>query len=182
MMELPSWVEEELTRDSAGRYRIRWSVGRNRWQVEEKIGRQTPRKRRFANTDDEAIKEEQGYKLLFEVTPGDRTRCPRCAKWMKVTAATRPRTSKCQACRKEWKFCFMPSWNDLLVHLRYIQPERGGFERVLADTDHGNAEREKSNTRTMRRNTEAIWKEDFTRNFEIDSVGWGKHSGTRTWS
>ena len=180
-MNIPAWFDEELTKQSGGKYRIRWSPARSRFQLEERIGRQKPRKRRFDNLSDEAIKEQDGYKLLFEVTPGDRTRCPRCQHWMAVTKM-KVATSKCPQCRKEWKFFWMPLGDDLLIHLRYIQPELGGLERVAADTDQANAEREQRLTRERHRNTEAIWKEDFTAAFDIQSVGYGPHSGARTWS
>jgi hypothetical protein len=179
-MDIPGWFAEELEAQSFGFYRVRWSAKRARFQVEEKIGRQAPRKARFDSLDDEAIREEQGYKLLFEVAPGDRTRCPRCDRWMQVTKM-KVKTSRCPWCRKEWKFFYMPLGTDLLIHLRYIQPERGGYDRVLADTDRKNEWREKTRRRDRHNQTEAIWKEDFTQNFEIDSVGYGKHSGTRTW-
>jgi hypothetical protein len=179
-MTAPEWFVEELARDSAGKYRVRWSPARSRWQVEERIGRQKPRTRRFANHDDEAIKETDGFRLLFEVTPGDRTKCPRCTKDIAVTKM-KVATTKCPWCKKEWKFFYMPLGTELLIHLRYIQPERGGHERVLPDVDRAEVIRETSNRRQLHRNSEAIWKEDFTRNFEIDSVGYGGHSGTRTW-
>lgn len=183
-MQLPEWFEEELARDSGGRFRVRWSPGRSRWQVEERIGRQK-RKRAMtwikSNLQDEAIREQEGYRLLFELTPGSKTRCPRCTADLKLTPALRPRTTKCQACKKEWKFCFMPAWGDVLVHLRYIQPERGGYERVGPEADANEVQRAQGMRRERHNHTEAIWKEDFTQNFEIDSVGYGSHSGTRTW-
>lgn len=180
-MDAPAWFLEELEQQSGGKYRVRWSPRRARWQVEERIGRQKRKgSRRFDNLDDEAIKEQDGFRLLFEVTPGDRTKCPKCARDFKVTKM-KVATSKCSHCGKELKFFYMPLGTDLLIHLRYIQPERGGHDRVLPDVDRAEELRELTRRRTLHRNTEAIWKEDFTRNFEIDSVGYGSHSGTRTW-
>lgn len=181
-MQAPEWFVEELDSDSGGRYRVRWSARRGRWQVEERIGRQSAKRRVLENTSEEAIRENDGMRLLFEITPGTRTHCPRCHRWMQVRVATEmPRTSRCGTCLKEWKFCFMPLGSALLQYLRYIQPERGGLERVLPDVEAAEKARAVAKRRELHRNTEAIWKEDFTKNFEIDSVGWGKHSGTRTW-
>lgn len=185
MLQVPEWFAEELESQSFGRYRVRWSAGRQRFQVEERIGRQRRKRARlFEQESEEARREQDGYRLLFEITPGSRTRCPRCAQWIKVREMS-VGTTKCGMCKKEWKFFFMPLGWRLLEHLRYIQPERGAYDRVDKDTDRGMAEKDARDRRDRHNTTEAIWKEDFTKNFEIDSVGWtprGARIGARTWS
>lgn len=170
-MTIPGWFEEELHRESDGRYRVRWSPKRSRFQVEEKVARKVLPRRPIESIDDDAIRATDGYALVMEVCPGDRTQCPRCGRSTHVTKL-RVATSRCEWCQKEFRAFFWPLSDSLLQHLRYINPDRGGWERVMPQVDQSESRREAAMRRARHNATEAIWKEDFNRAFDIQSVGY----------
>lgn len=60
----------------------------------------------------------------------------------------------------------------LLEHLRKTDPERDGLARMWADLERDEAAKVASDTRTKKNIAEAIWKEEFTRLFGIQSRGY----------
>ena len=170
-MEIPGWFAEELHSQSGGRYRVRWSPKRLRFQLEEKVGRAVLPRRPLDSTDDDAVRATDGYGLVMEICPGDRTRCPRCARWTKVTTL-RVGTSKCEKCNKEFRAFFWPLSHSLLQHLRYINPDTGGHERIFPQVDASEARRDAKMRRDRHNHTETVWKDGFTQAFGIQSVGY----------
>jgi hypothetical protein len=62
--------------------------------------------------------------------------------------------------------------DDLLQHLRFIDPMRGGIERVFAAQDAGLEARERSRCRDMHTHTESVWKDGYNRVAGIPSWGY----------
>lgn len=170
-MTLPQSFEEELLAQFQGRFRLRWSPKRQRWQLEEKRARAIMLDRPISSIDDEGIREKEGFTLLCEVSPGTTHKCDRCARPMKL-AVNRMKTSRCQHCRKEHKLFYWYPGPDLLLHLRKIDPYNGGIDRVFVETDFLSEKFEKSRKRDGRNYREAVGKNDFNYIHEIQSVGY----------
>ena len=65
-----------------------------------------------------------------------------------------------------------PLGDALLEHLRKTDPERDGLARMWADLEKDEAREADSAKRAGETQTEAIWKEEFTRLFDIQSRGY----------
>lgn len=173
-MNTPKWFEEELDFQSRGRYRLRWSVGRQRWQIEEKQERARTKTRPISAIDDEGIREIEGYSLVSEIAPGTRAKCDRCFSEMRVTEQ-KFKTTKCPGCGKEHVICYWELGEGLLEHMRKINPDSGGIDRVFTEVDAKTKTRNIGRQRDLRNTGESILKADY--NFIHDIPSWG-YTGT----
>lgn len=171
MLTPPEWFQETLHQESNGKFRIRWSVARDRWQIEEKAARARMADRPISITDDEKIREYDGYTLFAEVAPGSRIKCDRCQRWMKVEEQ-QFKTSRCGHCRKEHKAFYWELSDSLLQHMRKVDPDRGGIERVFQEVDEKTRIRNRSNVRDGRNYRESVGKDTFNFVHDIQSVGY----------
>jgi hypothetical protein len=170
-MTVPGWFARQLAAESDNRLRVRWSGQTQRFAIEAKVGRPVAMGRPIDAWDDAAIRQRDGYELVMEVAPGDRSRCPRCASWTRLPIR-RVGEARCAHCSHTFRACFWPLNESLLQHLRYIDPDRGGIARVFQDVDASEARRERQWRRQRHNDTEAIWKEDYNRLVGIPSVGY----------
>lgn len=167
----PQSFLDTLASEHGGRLRVRWSDKEQQWHIEQKMGRTRMPKASVSVLDDKAIRLRDGYEFLLAVTPGTQTRCPRCAKWVKVPVLEM-RYAKCGECHKEFRACYYPLGDALLEWLRYSSPDRGGLERVFRDADRAAEAKEFWDTRRQRgRRQDAIW-DDWRQLFGIQSVGY----------
>jgi hypothetical protein len=172
---VPEWFREKLHSQSSGRLRIRWSPKREAWQIEQKISRPIP-PYRFDFYDDSYIRFKDGYNFLMEVQPGDRMPCPTCGLTVKIKAFVNME-STCTNCRSKGRDgrvpgCYYPLGEALLEHLRKGSPENGGIERIVKESDEHNRKLMKSKRQDSMNEIEAATKDNFTRLFEIQSVGY----------
>lgn len=170
-MTIPGWFARQLAVESDDRLRVRWSGKNQRFCLEAKVGRPTTVSRPIDAEDDVAIRQRDGYELVMEVAPGTRSPCPRCHTWTRLPVR-RVAEAKCERCGFTFRAFFWPLDESLLQHLRYIDPDRGGVERVFAEADRGETLRDARLRRQRRNDTEAIWKEDYNRLVGIPSVGY----------
>lgn len=134
-------------------YRVRWSLQRQQWQVEQPYGNPLPHLRNDP-FDDTLIRRRDGFWLVMAFQPGNRMPCPgiidrgqRCG--MPISVATR-RTAEsvcaqCKLMRRDGRTMasYWPFDECLLEHLRFTDPLRGGIQRARQDVDLRNATRER---------------------------------------
>src|SRR5687767_7794014 len=60
------------------RFRIRWSLRKGAWHIEQRVGRAALAPLRIAEWDDSLIRARDGYALVMEVRPGTTMPCPFC--------------------------------------------------------------------------------------------------------
>lgn len=133
-MRAPDSFVQALTSQSDGRFRVRFSLKRQTWQLEEKcdVARLPPIY--LDSLDDDAIRATDGYSFFAEVTPGTRCLCPRCGQ--ETFAVVREfRATPCSKCGLKSIRCFWPLGDSLLEHLRQADPNRGAYERLRKDRD-----------------------------------------------
>lgn len=129
-------------------YRVRWSLQKDCWQIEQRVGRGALPAMRIDPTDDSLIRARDGYWLVMEFQPGDRMACPaiterfplqRCGGTMKVSHRE-ARETICRYCRLKGRdgrtmASYWPFGEALLEHLRWSDPLRGGTTRQREETD-----------------------------------------------
>lgn len=171
MMTPPEWFSEALEKQSKGKFRIRWSVSRDRWQIEEKAARSRMYDRPVSILRDELIREYDGYTLFAEVCPGTKMKCDRCFRWVGV-AQQKFKTTRCSHCRKEHKAFFWVLGESLLEHMRKVDPDTGGIDRVFEEVDQRTAMRDRSLRNDGRNQNEAAGKDSFNFIHEIPTFGY----------
>lgn len=170
-MHVPDWFAQQLAVESDSRLRVRWSQRSHRFCVEVKAGRAIIPSRPISPDDDEAIRARDGFNLILEIAPGDRTECPGCSRITRIPIR-KVAEAKCEWCGKVFRACFFPLNEDLLLYLRYIDPDRGGIERVFRDMDAGQAQFEARRRRERHNRTEDLWKDHWNQVVGIPSVGY----------
>lgn len=178
---VPTWFRGQLSAESDNRLRLRFSHKRGLWQIEAKRHRAKNMDRPLSPFDDEAIRERDGYDLVLEVAPGRKIVCPnefkvegkvvRCGHKM-VVPVHQWKEATCGRCRGRLTAPYFPLGEDLLAHLRYIDPDRDGILRVFADVDKAEANRLETLRRTRHNVAEAIFSEERRRVLEIPMVGY----------
>lgn len=136
-MTAPRWFLDALDRDFGGRLRLRWSPSRGEWHIEQRTGRGKILPRYVSERDDELIRARDGYDFVMAIRPGDRMPCPVDGATMKVPVMEF-REALCPTCRRagrdgRFRASFWPLSESLLTHLRRIDPERDGLQRMLRE-------------------------------------------------
>jgi hypothetical protein len=170
-MTIPTWFEEEWNETFRGRFRIRWSAGKNRWQVEQKMARAVMQNRPIHHDEDDKIRERDGFELFAEICPGSRLKCDRCKRWIQASIE-KFKTTKCSHCRKEHKAFFYTLGPALLQHMRRVDPYTGGIERVFEEVDSKTFSRDLSRRRDRQNYGEAVIKQDYNHIHDIPSWGY----------
>lgn len=121
-MHIPDWFRDQLYREFDGRLRIRWSVLRQAFRLEQKVGRAAAPPHRLDEADDRTRCAVDGYDLFLEVTRGDRMPCPECGHELHLTPL-QIREAVCPRCRERerqgrWVMGFFPLNDSLLQYLR----------------------------------------------------------------
>lgn len=168
---VPAWFERQLKLEFDDQVRVRWSPKRHRFLLERRVGRVSAAPKWVDPLDDRAIQARDRVQTILEVAPGTVTPCPRCGQDLKL-AYKQMQESTCARCRRTVRAVFFPLGWDLLQHLRWSDPDRGGTERVFDAVETGEAQREALQRRKFKREHEAIWKEDFRRLFQYPMVGY----------
>jgi hypothetical protein len=170
-MTIPSWFSSALRAEFDNRLRVRWSDSQQQFLIEQKVGRQRAPKRRIDPLDDRAIQLRDGYAFVLGVTPGDRTSCPRCHRGTHVPVM-RMKFATCEHCNKEFRACYWPLSDGLLQWLRWSDPYRDGLQRMERDLLDHEAGQAVAKRRALSNDLENITKDEFTRLFDIQSVGY----------
>lgn len=135
MRSIPESFSRALDRQFDGRFRARFSVKRQTFQLEERcdVARLPPIE--IDSADDDLIRAVDGYSFFAEVTPGTACLCPRCGQ--DTFAVVRAfRATACSKCGKKSIRCFWPLEESLLEHIRSTDPNRGGYDRLKQARDY----------------------------------------------
>jgi hypothetical protein len=183
-------------------YRVRWSIRKGMWQVEQSFGRGAlPPVRIDDGAHDDLIRARDGYWLVMEFLPGDRFACPavlsqypRTVCGWTLRAPTRKRAEvKCPACRKAGRdgrtvAGFYPFDEALLDDLRRTNPLTWGVvkhngkvqTRAALEADRANELLLREAERRQRDAITSIDAVDHRWITGIDSTGWGGKTARRT--
>lgn len=170
-MNIPQWFAEALESQFLGRLRVRWSPQAHQFLIEQKIGRRKLPKRRVSELDDHGIRLRDGYEFVLGVTPGSRAQCPHCGNDSKVPVM-QMKFATCDSCGKEFRACHWPLGDGLLEWLRFTDPYRDGLERMLKDVEAQDLNRDLKAARAKKNEREDILRDNFTKLFQIQSVGY----------
>lgn len=131
-------------------YRVRWSLKKGCWQLEQSYGRGALPPVRLDEADDTLVRARDGYWLVMEFSPGDRMPCPasithessgerqRCNHTLKVPMR-KGAEIRCPNCRAHGRdgrtmASYWPFDELLMEHLRRTNPLTHGTVRVAGHT------------------------------------------------
>jgi hypothetical protein len=174
MQTAPDWFVEKLRLEFDGRFRIRWSLARKEWVIENKVDRAKVVPKYVRDIDDELIRARDGYEFVLSVRPGDRMPC-RSTKCMATVPVPVFKFAevRCQSCRTVHDATGYFPLNDMLLEwLRRIDPDRGGIKRVMQSVDEKMRQRDLARERELSNYNEAVGKDYFNRIVGIQQVGY----------
>jgi len=167
---IPQDFLDGLERDFHGEIRVRWSPVRNRWQIERR-GREVAKPTDPRDRFDTWARVATGYYRVLETSPGSLVECSYCRKEYQQAFLTL-KAASCPRCGKQELVMNWPLGEDLLTHLRKTDPERDGLQRMWKDLEADEERLEASQDRAKKNLGEDIWKDEFTRLFDIQSRGY----------
>jgi hypothetical protein len=144
MRVAPEWFVRQLKQEHDGRLRIRWSLARLRWQIEQKVDTAKLAPFHVDSLDDDAIRAIDGYARVCEICPGSITPCSNTGLDGKTPCGYDLRVPYGQFVQIKCPQCRINGFNGgqivahfelnegLLNHLRSIDPNRGAYERQRA--------------------------------------------------
>jgi hypothetical protein len=162
---------------SDGRFRIRWSVARGEYHIEQKVETAADLPIRISEIDDSLICARDGYWFVFAIRNGDRMACPACGLTIKVPVMEF-KEAVCDHCRTKgrdgrYPAAFWPLNDRLIEHIRMIDPFRDDSAANLAErADEHNARMQASREREAFGEVEAVTAENFNRLVGIQQTGY----------
>lgn len=176
-MRAPEDFQRRLEREFGGRLRIRWSVKRGEFHIEQKVGRASLPPTFVSEADDETIRAKDGYGFVMAIRPGTRMPCPGCSTTLDVPAM-RTGEVRCTFCRVKgldgrYAAAYFPLEGDALIqHLRRIDPLNTWRDALAAEADAINRRITASKDRDLSNYNEAVAKDWFNRLVGIPQVGY----------
>lgn len=184
-MQAPEDFVERLNQTFGGKYRIRWSDARHEWHIEQKVRRGiaegfidlNPRHlERKRQKWDDMIRGRDGYVLTMVVSPGTRSECPICHSEMKMPAF-QTAVVTCDFCASKGRRSqkvggYYPLSDVLIDHLRRIDVDNDGNDRVAESVDRHNEFLAYEHRMNLRRPVEAAVQERFNRLVGIPHFGY----------
>ncbi len=167
---VPQSFLDGLRRDFGTKIRLRWSPARNRWQIERK-GREMSKISDPKDRFDTWTRVREGFYRILETSPGSLVECSYCGAdyhWPMFTL----QAAKCPQCAKEELVMNWPLGDKLLEHLRFTDPERDGIQRLERDMAEAELRAELAAERSRSEFGKDLWRDEFTRIFEIQSRGY----------
>lgn len=175
-MHAPESFVRSLTDQFGGRFRVRWSQSRHRWQLECKVATTILAPSPVDPRDDDMIRAVDGYDYYAEVCPGTLTPCEHCGKDMQATVREFRRI-ECPHCREKSIACFWPLTDSLLEQLRSTDPNRGGYARIKQEFAQAKIEKQR---KQMFARQEALYAAISDARFWMhEKVGYGNHKAAR---
>lgn len=168
-MYIPESFQDSLQREFEGRLRLRWSLWEDSFIVEQKIRRELADELGPQATEDDRLRQRDGYLKLCAVRNGDRMPCPYCKTTLKVPVFEFW-LLQCPNCR-EYSAAGYFELNDRLVETLK------GFDWVHAAKNRDRVDaHNRANEEAIERHAlnvhEAVMKENFTSIAGIQSVGY----------
>lgn len=176
-MQAPEWFVSALTQQSGGRLRIRWSLKRGAWHIEQQVGRAALPPLRISEADDGMIRARDGYWFVMELRPGDRMPCPKCHLTIKVPVMQFGEAI-CLYCKYKgngahrYKACYYPLGDMLLEHLRKIDPHNDGLRRIQEEVTTDDARRVAADDKDLSTHVEDVIKDNLNSLFDVGHTGY----------
>lgn len=169
-MTIPTWFLRELHREFDGRLRIRFSVARQAFHIEQKVERAILAPFRISDRDDANIRANEGYAFVMEVRSGDRMPCDKCNSTLHVPLF---KTSdiRCR-CGFRMRAAYYPLNDSLLDHLRSIDPHRDRTRTNVTAIDVANGAMERTRLRNIHNIVEAATLDDKYQLFQTPFSGY----------
>jgi hypothetical protein len=152
-MEFDPDFARRLRDEFGGRYRMRWSVKRNEWHLEQQVGvGAADPPFRVDEGDDSLIRAKEGFAFVMAIRTGTRMPCPtefgpkwdrqECGFEMKVPIME-TREAVCEKCRAEGRdgrhaVAYYPLSDALIQHIRHIDFALGHNEDLKKMMDDRN--------------------------------------------
>lgn len=177
MYHAPTEFLDRLASTFDGRLRIRWSVAKNEFHIEEKVGRAALAPFRISEVDDRYIRARDGYTFVMAVKAGTQVPCHTCGLTCKVPALRTAEItcSYCESVKKRRGREFGGYWplNDVLLdHLRKIDPYRDGHLKAAAEQDLAHVRQEMAHKRATYNHIEAATLDDKYQLFDTPFSGY----------
>lgn len=126
--------------------------------------------------DDSLIRARDGYWFVIAIRPGTLVTCPHCYRDIRITAMVfeEAACAHCKSAGRDGRIhaVYFPLGESLLEHLRKIDPERDGIQRITAEADAANDALLKARERHTSNHIEAATKDAITSILDIKSVGY----------
>ena len=175
----PPEFHGRLAEEFGGRLRLRWSLQRSAWIIEQKIGAAALPPLRIDTGRDDQIQARDGYAPVLTIQPGDRMACEFCNLSVKVPVREIAEVPCpwCLAKGRDARFVctYWPLDETLIDYLKSIDPaRRGGREmrRRLLGASTANEQLIEQRDRAATAEREAVGRYYFPQMFQIPSVGW----------
>jgi hypothetical protein len=182
---VPEWFASQLALEFGGRFQVRWSEARSGFIIDERVARghfmpsnrlalkldALRRAGKSAEASEFLYRLQHGTVPFLEIHPSGRTTCPSCL----VPVPLKPfvwEFAHCPGCQKDFPAVSCELGPAVLERLRYLDAERGGLERILADMDAQNDALVSGQEKAARADLEASIRDEWPRLVGIPSVGW----------
>lgn len=167
---VPAAFQAALTREFGDRLRIRWSLAKHEFHIEQRVGRAALAPFRIDERDDRFIRARDGYAFVMAVKAGTRVPCPTCGLDCRVPELHTGEIvcRYCESVRNQRGRQFGGYWplSDILIdHLKRIDPYRDGHLKAVREQDLSRARHEMASRRDLLNTIEAGAKEDAYRLF-----------------
>lgn len=180
-MHAPESFVEKLESTFRSRLRVRWSVQRGAFIIEQKVRRglfpgHKPTRKGWDETNDKYVQARDGVVEIMEVRTGTLMDCPKCGHQLKVPFM-HSTAIRCDYCRLQGKepavnAVFMPLGDALIDYLKSIDPENPISESLADDVDRANCSLEASMENDAMNSTEASLRDRYKRMVGIPQVGY----------
>lgn len=177
MYQAPQSFIDRLESDFQGRLRIRWSIAKGEFHIEEKVGRAALAPFRISDIDDRYIRARDGYHFIMAVKAGTSVPCRICGLKCSVPEC-RTAEIKCSYCesvktRRGREFGgYWPLNDTLLEHLRKCDPKNDGHIAAVKSQDLQEVRREMDRKRSMFNTIESATLDDKYQLFDTPFTGY----------
>lgn len=174
-MKPPTDFLARLASAFSGRLRIRWSLVKNEWHIEQQVGRAALPPLRITEADDSLIRARDGYAFVMAIKNCNHSPCRHCGKSCRVPEL-RSGEIKCERCSEQKRARefggYWPLGDALLDHLRKIDPYRDGHKVAAAEQDLQDTRRELTRQRNIFNTIESATLDDKYQLFDTPFSGY----------
>jgi hypothetical protein len=159
------------------RLRIRWSIAKQEFHIEQKVLSAALPPFRISEIDDRMIRARDGYHFVMAVKAGNHVPCRTCHLRCRVPEL-RTGEIRCDYCgtkQRNPKREFGGYWplNDLLIdHLKKISPENDGHLKAVIEQDRQDVRRETTRKRDIFNHIESATYDDKYQLFDTPFSGY----------
>lgn len=181
MYQAPISFLAKLETEFGGRLRIRWSVAKNEFHIEQQVGRAALLPLYIKEGDDRMIRARDGYHFILAVKAGNHVPCRTCNNRCPVPEL-KTGEIKCSRCGYQGKRAtkefggFWPLTDSLIEYLKKIDPYRDGHLQAVKEQDLAIERVDLSMRRNVRNHIESATYDDKYQLFGTPLTGYTKPS------